>query len=280
MKKAILISLQSICKRLSFILFISTLILFLFIFGCANKTKRYSEIPYCWNSDHHLYPDERFLTLNLSKEFVAKEIIRWVNEKGGEVIENKDNFDTAAKLLPYSRERYLSVQNILEKEWKAYDENKYRKWEEGEWEKFQQLSKSQVEFTNSHDNHGYYIKTKLGKREHTIQYQEVIGDVVTYQQQYIFTKSGPIPAGTIPVHNYQYANRKKTKLFFSEIVFFIFSDQGSTVIYAVGVPLEEASSVKAGFQSTIGHSWWPMVTGKDEAALIKEAYVYLKNLES
>ena len=194
-------------------------------------------------------------------------------------MENNDNCNTIAQLRPDGRRNFIEVQQILSKEWKAYNDNKYREWEDGEWEKLQNLSKNQIEFTNLSDKRGCCLKVKLDKREYTIEYQEVVGQVTTHQQQWIYTKNGPIPAGTIPVTSYQYAPRKKTKKFFSQIDFFIFSDQGSTVVYATGVPLEESSSVKVGFESTIGYSWWPMVTGMNEAELIKEAYTYLKNLE-
>ena len=279
MEKPVLVSFRSFYRNWSFLLFVSLLIWCSLFIGCAASTKRYDKIPYCWTSDHHLYPDERILTLNLSQESTADGIIKWVNEKGGKIIENNNNCSTVAKLQPDSKKNFLAVQNIVKKEWNAYDENKYRKWEEGEWEKLQQLSKSQINFTNPHDKHGYCLKTKLGRREYTIEYLVQVGTVTTMQPTYIYTKSGPMFAGMIPVHNPQMETRKKTNLFFSQIDFFIFSDQESTKIYAVGVPLEESSPVKVGCDATIGHSWWPTVTGKDEALLIKEAYAYLKNLE-
>ncbi len=279
MEKSVLVSFRSSSINWRFLRLVSLLILCGLFIGCATATKRYDKIPYCWTSDHRLYPEERILTLNLSLESTADGIIKWVNEKEGEIIENNNNCSTVAKLQPDSKKNFLAVQNIVKKEWNAYDENKYRKWEDGEWEKLQQLSKSQINFTNPQDQHGHCLKTKLGKREYTIEYLVQVGTVTTMQPTYIYTQTGPMFAGMIPVHSPQMETRKKTKLFFSQIDFFIFSDQGSTKIYAVGVPLEESSSVKVGYDATIGHSWWPIVTGEDEALRIKEAYTYLKNLE-
>jgi len=47
-----------------------------------------------------LYPDERILTLKLSQESTADGIIKWVNEKGGKIIENNNNCSTVAKIQP------------------------------------------------------------------------------------------------------------------------------------------------------------------------------------
>lgn len=277
MKKLVQINLRSICRSLSFFLFASLLCSFLI--GCATSPQRYGKINFCWTSDHHLPPEERILTLNSSPEVTAERITKWVNEKGGEIIEKKDDCDTIVKLQPEGEENFLAVQNIVKKEWIAYDENRFRKWEDGEWAKLQELSKNQTEFVNSLDNYGYYLKARLGKRDRTIQYQEQVGTSTFMHQTYIYTKNGPIPGMAIPVTSPKYETREKTAHFCSQIEFFVFRDEGSTKVYAVGAPFDEASSVKAAYGSNIGHSFWPMITGKDEAFLVKEAYIYLRDFE-
>jgi len=158
-------------------------------------------------------------------------------------------------------------------------ENKYRKWEEGEWQKLQQLSKSQIQFVHSEDKNGYCIKSKLGKKVKTVEYREQVGTKTYMHQTYIYTQNGMIPGTRIPVQSPVFATRKKTISFFSQIDFYIFNGDGTTKIYAVGVPMDGSSNVKAAYGATIGLTFWPMITGKEEASLIEEAYIYLKDLE-
>jgi hypothetical protein len=100
MEKSVLVGFRSFYRNWSFLQFLSLLILCSLIIGCATTTKRYEKISYCWTSDHHLYPDERILTLKLSQESTADGIIKWVNEKGGKIIENNNNCSTVAKIQP------------------------------------------------------------------------------------------------------------------------------------------------------------------------------------
>lgn len=276
MVKANLINLRSVFKKLGFLLFV--LVLCNCFIGCATPTPRYGKVDFCWTSDHRLPPDERFLSLHSLPETVAGGIVKWVNEKGGEILENS-SCDTIVKLQSGSKEDFLIVQDTANKVFLAYMENKYRKWEEGEWEKLQQLTKNQIQFANSDDKSGYCIKSKVGKRLKTVEYREQVGTQTYMHQTYIYTQHGMIPGAVVPVNSPVFQTRKKTIPFFSQIDFFVFNDHGSTKIYAVGVPMDGSSNVKAAYGATIGHKFWPVITGKEEASLIEEAYTYLKDLE-
>ena len=245
--------------------------------GCATpKAQNYDKISFSWTSDHHLPPDQRFLSLNVAPEAVDEGIQKWVSEKKGEIIEKNDNCSTIVQLQPNCENNFLATQGITKKEWDAYDQNTYRKWEEGEWEKLQQMSKSQVEYMHVPDRPSICIKAQLGKRQKQIAYTEQVGTTTFYQQTFIYTKNGPIPGALIPVQTPRYETRTTTMSFASQIHFFIFADQGLTRIYAVGAPFDVGASVKAAYGASTRHSCWPMITGKDEASLITEAYTYLK----
>ena len=132
----------------------------------------------------------------------------------------------------------------------------------------------------SEENKGICLKAQLDKRQRVIQYQVQVGTNQYMHQTYIYTKDGGmIPGARIPVNQPIYETRRGPVVFISEIEFFIFRHQGSTCIYAVGTPVDLASSIKAGYGATIRHACWPMVTGKEEFFLIQEIYTYLKNLK-
>ena len=248
------------------------------IIGCASpQVQRYDKISFAWTSDHHLPPNQRFLTINAPPEAAAEGIKKWVTEKNGKIIESNENCGTIAVLQPDCENNFLEARDIAKKEWTAYDQNIYRKWEEGEWQKLQQLSKNQVEFINAQDKQPICLKAQLGKRQKQIRYTVQVGTTTTYQQTYIYTKNGMIPGVRIPVNQPKYETRAANVSVESQIDFFIFSEQGLTRIYAVGAPFDLGTSIKADYSASIRHSCWPMITGKDEVSLIKEAYAYLKN---
>lgn len=276
MVKANSINRCSFFKISGFLLFISVLCVCLI--GCATPTPQFGKIDFCWTSDHRLSPDERFFMLRSSPEKVAGGIVKWVNEQGGEILENSD-CGTIAKLQSSGKKDFLAAKDIVDEVFLAYEENKFRKWGEGEWEKLQHLTKNQIQFVNSEDQSGHCIKTKVGKRLKTIEYREQVGTKTYMHQTYIYTQHGPIPGTVIPLKSPVFQTRKKTIPFFSQIDFFIFSDDGYTKIYAVGAPMDGSSNIKAAYGASIGHKFWKEITGKAEASLIKEAYTYLKDLE-
>lgn len=266
--------------RCSVVLGIGLLALSLMI-GCASpQVQRYDKISFAWTSDHHLPPNQRFLTIDTPPETAAGRIKKWAAEKNGEIIESNDHCGTITKLQPDGEKSFLEAQGIVKREWAAYDQNIYRKWEEGEWQRLQQLSKSQVEFINAQDGQPICLKIQLGKRQKQISYKVQVGTTTTYHQTYIYTQNGMIPGARIPMNQPKYETRTTNVSIVSQIDFFIFSEQGLTRIYAVGAPFDVGTSVKAAYGATIGHSCWPMITGKNETSLIKEAYTYLINADS
>lgn len=264
-------------KRLSIVIF-SVVSLCIIFSGCATPVQRYDQISFSWTSEHHLPPNERFINLNLSNESTAAALKDWVDSKGGDIVENK-NCDVIVEPDTDSESNFLAVQNIVKKEWEAYDANKYRKWEEGEWEKLLNLSKNQIQFIDTQNNNGKCITARLGERKKTIEYLKQVGTTQYMQQTYIYTQSGMIPGAKVPVNQPKYETRKSKVAFVSEINFFIFNYQGSTRVYAVGTPVDSANSVKAAYGATARYPCWPLITGKDETEYIMDAYSTLKNID-
>ncbi len=248
------------------------------ISGCATPTvQRYDKISFSWTSDNHLPPEQRFLSLDVSPEKVIERLKAWVEEGNGKIIESKDNCNVIVQIQPNSKNNFLEARDIAEREWAAYDQNVFRKWEEGEWQELQQLSKNQVTFNETPNRQSICLKAHMGKREKQIKYNEQVGITRSYQQTYIYTKNGMIPGARIPMDVPKYETRISNVAFVSQIDFHIFSENGLTRIYATGAPLELGSKVKAAYGATVKHPCWPLITGKEEAAFIADAYNYLKS---
>ena len=265
-----------------YFLLIGICLSFFFLAGCSSG---FDKIDYCWTSEHHLSPDDRIVALDAPIDQVTNLIIQWVeNKTGGEIVTTNKDTHQKVTLAADANKKYVSARAIAEKEWAAYEANKYRKWATGEWETLQALMKEQLN-TEESDIKSYYIKAKLEKRQATINYRVQTGTSMVPMYNPGFTAYSPMkggfktityPSTVINTPMPSYETRQKTIDFVSLLEIYLYEDGQFVKVYAKASPLDESTSVTACYGCSIGRSFWEYVTGEKEAMLVQELLTFLQ----
>jgi hypothetical protein len=256
--------------------------------GCG---KHYKRIPYAWTSDHRLPPHERILSLKASPLSTFTALQKWVKDNHGSIVSSVDDYRYVYDLQPQSEEHFQTFQTFVQKYWQSFDENTFLKWDNAEWTKLKELSDLQINKTKS-DTAGFVLEVAMGDRTGTFTYSKQVGTKQSFMPIYnpgftayqpppgpgSKTMRVPGPKTMVPMSTPTYEKRTKTLRFHSSISFFIYRHDAGTHVYAIGMPVDE-KGVRSSYHGTIGHAWWPQVTGKKEASLIKEAYTFLSELD-
>mgnify|MGYP006290185247 CR=1 FL=1 len=264
--------------KLNAFVFVGILAASVLLTGCAAK--RYNKISYCWNSDHRLPPEERFLYVKTAPEDVITQLTHWVMENNGEVIRKDNENGKIPALHPKSSEKFEQALEIADEQWDAYEKNEYREWSKADFLAFQQLIKEQVEWKDAGKIVPHRLIVKVDERSKAITYKKKVGTRTkqVYQPPVIVNlphKTLVGPAMMTPVTVPVYADANKTLNFYSTLVFLVFENNGKTAVYAFGYPVDATSKVRANYGHSIGYRWWPMVTGEHEAQSIRKAFAYL-----
>lgn len=265
-------------KLLLFVQVVFVVIMACFCTGCVGK---YSKINFCWKSDHRIAPDQRFLVVDAEPEQVKEQLLSWVEDTYGEVIKEEAGTGKVARIVPDSSEKYLKARKIADERWESYNKNSYRSWEKEDIESFRKLMDSQVEWLDAENENTHKIVAQMMKRKITVNYRVVTGykNSGIYVPPTILTlphRTMVAPGSFIPNRVPIYANRSKLVGFYSVIEFNVFKDNGRTTVYATGHPVEAKSATPAGYGTTIGYAYWPMINGKHEMDYIRNAFTYLK----
>jgi len=253
------------------------IVCFILFSGCS--TPRYAKIAFVWTSEHRLAPSERFLTVDASIKSTCDALKTWAKKNGGKLMKDMDTCSYMFRLEPDSEENFSIANGIARKHWASYDANKYVEWEQDEWDRMKDSTTEQVKAIEP-KSESYLLGFKMGCREGTFVYPEQIGTRMTSSPKKVAYGPRTTSVSGAPTSMAVFANRTIEKSFCSLIRFFVFKDQGHTRVYAIGTPVDMSTSMTAAYGKTIEHRWWPQVSGKEEASLIKQAYTYLSGLDS
>uniref|UniRef100_UPI004055FA70 hypothetical protein n=1 Tax=Candidatus Electrothrix sp. TaxID=2170559 RepID=UPI004055FA70 len=262
------------------------IILTIIFSGCG---RHYQKIPYTWTSDHRIPPHERILSLNASPQAVFNALQQWVKDLNGDISMSTNDYRYAYHLPEQSAVRFQKLQSFTQKYWESYDENTYLKWDNTEWATLKELTDAQITKTSA-ETPGFVLEAKLAERTGTFNYKEQTGTKQSYLPivsggftAYQSTGSGfrsfsaPTSVMVMPTTVPVYEKREKSIAFASSVSFFIYTHDTGTNVYASGTPFEKTGT-RTSYHSNIGHAWWPYITGKEEAELIREAYAFLSKL--
>lgn len=252
------------------------------IFGCAT---RYDKIDFCWTSDHSLPPEERLITIAGNPKATCLAISNWTKENDGDVLEVKEGDSAVVKLAPNATEKFSQAEKIFKKMWASYDANDFYKLSNNEWFVLKTAMTGQAIISQSSQTDGFLVKIKTGNRQKAGAFSEQIGTKKQTIYNPGFTAYGPklqtmyIPGSSYDIQVPEYRQIQKTLSIYSIIEFLIYSNNdGTTSIYATGYPVDASTGNPAKYGNSIGHFWWPIVTGKDEAYIIKKVFNSLSEL--
>ena len=259
---------KTIHSSLSFATFV---ILILLSNGCV---RHYQNIPFAWTSENRIPPHERILTLNQSPENVLSALQDWAASNSGLIISSITDHGYKYELRQQCNEKFEELKKFEDRYWRSFDQDKNIGWGKSEWNKLAELMSGQIDKLVTREK-SYALEVRVGERTGSFDYQEQVGAnstmimVPIYNAYSKYTMMIPQYVST-PV----YETRTKTECFSSLISFFIYQHNGKTNVYGYGVP-EFCTGRYADWNQTIEHHWWPQVTGKEEANLIKDAFKYL-----
>ncbi|MEN6320651.1 MAG: WD40 repeat domain-containing protein [Syntrophaceae bacterium] len=269
-------------------LFVYVILLFIFS-GC---TGRYHSVPFSWTSEHRIPPHERILTLKASPQSTFNALQNWVKDHNGTILNSSNDYLYVYDMPPQSKEKYQALQAFTQKYWESFDTNTRLDWNAAEWAQLKEMTGAQQINKIKSDTPGFILEARMGERTGSFNYTEQVNTqpgmtpvynpgFTSYQRVGSGIRTVTIP-GTmmfVPTYTPVYAQRTKTMCFDSSISFYIFSRNNSTYVYAFGAPVS-GEGEHASYDKTIGHAWWNQITGKEEAALIKDAYAYLTKLDN
>jgi hypothetical protein len=221
------------------------------------------------------------ISVNATPQAVKNALVKWAFFYKGKVLADTNDFNKVITLHPDSLKKFQMAHDIAAKVWNSYEKDIVRKWQKGEWERFKQLSETQVEETPS-ARKGYKLFIKTREREGEIEVLKQAGYKATYTPGFFRSDSKGNPTiyePGMPIYSRNYVTAEKTLPFYSIVRFFIFEDKGKTFIYAYAFPVEGASQTQARYGSSIGHSWYKYIDACVEAEMVKDALNYLRNLE-
>lgn len=249
--------------------------------SCA--TPYYTKVNFCWTTTHRIPPQQRFLQVPGRADDVTAALKKWVSESGGRVT----SVAKPEKMLRPAGNADILFQElttIVSKEWQAYDLNRPRAMEDGEWQRMKDLSIKQIEETELLVE-AYRIDAVLGMRSGKTTTRVAVGKTATPVYTKGFTayraSGGGIQAIKVPGHvlavpETKYENRQKTGTFESRMQFYVFAgSENSCTVYVHGAPADRKSDTVAQYGASIGRAWWPYVTGEHEARLARDAFDYL-----
>jgi hypothetical protein len=265
-------------------------VMIIFVFGGCSG--RYQVIPFSWTSEHRLPPHERILTLKASPQDTFNALQNWVKDHNGTIVNIAGDYRYAYDLPSQSKEKYQVLQVFTQKYWESFDTNSRLDWNVAEWAQLKEMTGAQQISRIKSDTPGFILEARLGDRTGSFNYTEQVSTqpgmtpvynpgFTSYQRVGSGIRTVTIPGAMmfVPTYTPVYAQRTKTMCFDSSISFYIFSRGNSTHVYAFGTPVS-GEGEHAAYDKTIGHAWWNQVTGKEEAALIKDAYAYLTKLDN
>lgn len=243
--------------------FTSIIFLIIVLIGCA----KYSTVEFVWTSDDHLKPANRLVVLDAKPADVAQALRNWILMSGGVEIKFDDNFAKVIRTTEMANNNYDQARQIAKKRWDSYSGNNPYEWE-SDFKKYQSLINSQVSEVSG-DSKGFNITAKILK-------QTVEAKNINVTQYVTYVSEGGNLTGYAKTNALEYETVNKT--LFSEVSFWIFSDQGKTKVYARAKPYDVDRDISANPGAKIKYKWWPYITGEDEAWLVTKSLKFLKSL--
>ena len=241
--------------------------------GCAQH---YNKIDFCWTTNHRIPPNERMISVNATPLSAKNALVKWALLHSGEVVTEKNDYGKIITLHPDSSKKFQMAHDIAEKKWNSYERNEFLKWGDGEFDRLQQFSETQIEVAPSPQT-GWKLFVKIGKREGQVNVRKRAGYQTVYVPGFFSPKGVWVQPNPIKMPRYEIET--KTLIFYSIVRFFIFENEGKTFIYVYALPEEGKLQVKASYGNSIGHKWHKYIDARQEAEFVGDAFSYLQTLD-
>jgi len=226
--------------------------------GCVTTpVKRYTEVPFCWNTNHRLAPAERFLIVSIEPDNVLKILLDWSDSQKGRLVEKPEKIDFCFILSNQSLIEFQETQVQIKTLWVSFDNN-------------QALNASFSDKTLK----DIEINTKKQIKKFTLSnsgFKMVIG---------VDRNAEQVTSKLIEARRYSsiYEQGIKKSDLESVLTFWVNKTDDMTTVYAVGTP--RIGDTLAGPGKSIGIELWPYGDARAESWLVQNAFEYIKSIET